>query len=96
MNRIGQAAEIGLAILTMSAQAASADAITVSDAAYLRSISHDPTLQYVQVDATAAKLHALINDPATAKNPAARKKVVDDFLDSAFIDWIWDQGHKSN
>jgi hypothetical protein len=90
MRQLLYAVALGLMLLTGGATGSYADALTESDAAYLRSIECDPTLKYVHWTAgTEAGIHAAINDPKTANDPEARKKAVQDYLDDLFATWLW-------
>ena len=82
MNRICQIA-FGLVFVVIGAAPAFADPLTESDYAYLSSEFSASKAEIAAInynDDNKARLHELINDPATAKDPTARQSAIVDYL----------------
>lgn len=75
----------------LAVASATAAPLTASDQAYANHVRLGS--QYAQMDqATQARLHAVIHDPATAHHPAARRRAVALLLEQYRNGWLWSLG----
>jgi hypothetical protein len=87
-----------LAVATVSVGAllgphAMAATLTAADQVYLDSIRPVSENRNAQLDqGTQAKIHAAIHDPATARDPGARRRAVAYLLDQYRNGWLWSLG----
>jgi len=72
---------------------AMAATLTAADQLYLNSVQPASGTRYAQMDeGTQAKIHATIHDPATARDPNARRRAVAYLLEQYRNGWLWSLG----
>ena len=90
MKSFAVTAVLVVALLCPHAMAAT---LTVADQVYLDSVRRGSGARYAQMDeGTRAKIHTAIHDPATARDPGARRRAVAYLLDQYRNGWLWSLG----
>lgn len=80
-------------VYALLAPPAMAATLTDADQLYLNGIRPASGARYAQIDdGTQAKIHAAIHDPATARDPSARRRAVTYLLDQYRNGWLWSLG----